>query len=80
MPNDSLLNNEQQFHLITGPNMVGKSTYMRQVALAVIMARMGSYIPATSGTVGLIDRIFTIGSKQQMEALVSAIAGLLEER
>jgi len=69
VPNDSLLNDEQQFHLITGPNMVGKSTYMRQVALAVIMARMGSYIPATSGTVGLIDRIFTrVGASDDLAA------------
>ena len=70
VPNDTYLDDEeQQFALITGPNMVGKSTYMRQVALAVIMARMGSYIPANSGLVGLVDRIFTrVGASDDLAA------------
>jgi DNA mismatch repair protein MutS len=60
VPNDTLLDNrEQQLLIITGPNMAGKSTYIRQVALLVLMAQTGSFIPATRATVGLVDRIFT---------------------
>jgi len=60
VPNDTLLDNvEQQLLIITGPNMAGKSTYIRQVALLVLMAQIGSYIPAARATVGLVDRIFT---------------------
>lgn len=70
VPNDTFLDcKENQFALITGPNMAGKSTYMRQVALAVLLARMGSYIPAQSGTVGLVDRIFTrVGASDDLAA------------
>ena len=70
VPNDTYLDcKNNQFALITGPNMAGKSTYMRQVALAVIMARMGSYIPAQSGTIGLVDRIFTrVGASDDLAA------------
>jgi DNA mismatch repair protein MutS len=60
VPNDTLLDNiEQQILIITGPNMAGKSTYIRQVALLVLMAQTGSFIPATRATIGLVDRIFT---------------------
>ncbi|HVM60652.1 MAG TPA: DNA mismatch repair protein MutS [Verrucomicrobiae bacterium] len=60
VPNDVLLDNrEQQILIITGPNMAGKSTYIRQVALLVLMAQVGSFIPAARATVGLVDRIFT---------------------
>jgi len=60
VPNDCLLNTtDQQIGLITGPNMAGKSTYIRQVALLVLMAQMGSFIPASRATIGLADRIFT---------------------
>ena len=60
VPNDTLLDNrEQQILIITGPNMAGKSTYIRQVALLVLMAQVGSFIPASRATVGLVDRIFT---------------------
>jgi DNA mismatch repair protein MutS len=60
VPNDSLLDGtEQQILIITGPNMAGKSTYIRQVALLVLMAQIGSFIPAARATVGLVDRIFT---------------------
>jgi DNA mismatch repair protein MutS len=60
VPNDTVLDNDdQQMMLITGPNMAGKSTYMRQVALIALLARAGSYVPAVSARVGKIDRIFT---------------------
>jgi len=60
VPNDVFLNTtDNQLALITGPNMAGKSTYIRQVALLVIMAQLGSFIPASKATIGLADRIFT---------------------
>ncbi len=60
VPNDVLLDaTENQLLIITGPNMAGKSTYIRQVALLVILAQMGSFVPAASATVGMVDRIFT---------------------
>ena len=58
-PNDSLLSADRRMLLITGPNMGGKSTYMRQTALMVILARMGAPLPAASARIGRIDRIFT---------------------
>ncbi len=68
VPNDVHLDSErQQILLITGPNMAGKSTYLRQVALIVIMAHMGSFVPAESASIGLIDRIFTrIGAQDAL--------------
>jgi DNA mismatch repair protein MutS len=57
--NDCALNDERRLLLITGPNMGGKSTYMRQVALIVLLAYAGSFVPAESATIGPIDRIFT---------------------
>ncbi|MCX8027105.1 MAG: DNA mismatch repair protein MutS [Thermodesulfovibrionales bacterium] len=60
IPNDCLLDKKDNMILIiTGPNMAGKSTYMRQVALISLMAQIGSYVPATKARIGLIDRIFT---------------------
>lgn len=60
VPNDTLLDGtENQMMIITGPNMAGKSTYIRQTALLVLMAHMGSFIPAQSATIGMTDRIFT---------------------
>ncbi len=60
VPNDAALDAEDaQIMLITGPNMAGKSTYIRQVAIIVLMAQVGSFVPAASATIGLVDRIFT---------------------
>ena len=60
VPNDTLLNGgEHQLLILTGPNMAGKSTYMRQVALITLMAQMGSFVPAGEASIGLVDRIFT---------------------
>ncbi len=60
VPNDVLLDNiDNRIAIITGPNMAGKSTYMRQVALIVLMAQMGSFVPASFAEIGLVDAIFT---------------------
>ena len=60
VPNDTLLNGQDhQILIITGPNMAGKSTFLRQVALTVLMAQMGSFVPASGARVGVVDRIFT---------------------
>ena len=68
VPNDVFLDcNENCLSLITGPNMSGKSTYIRMVALIVLMAHIGSYVPAKSAKIGLIDRIFTrIGASDNL--------------
>lgn len=59
VPNDLAMNNQRRMLMITGPNMGGKSTYMRQVTLIVLMAHIGSYVPAQAAIIGPIDRIFT---------------------
>lgn len=60
VPNDTTLDNKQnRVAVITGPNMAGKSTYMRQVALITIMAQMGSFVPASAAHIGIADRVFT---------------------
>ncbi len=70
VPNDTYLNSEEnQILIITGPNMAGKSTYIRQVALLVILGQMGSFVPAKETKIGLVDRIFTrIGAAENLPA------------
>ena len=70
IPNDTQLSNEDnQLVILTGPNMSGKSTYLRQVALIVLTAQIGSYVPAASASIGLVDRIFTrIGAGEDLAA------------
>jgi DNA mismatch repair protein MutS len=69
-PNDSLLdNNNQQIILLTGPNMAGKSVYLRQVGLIVLLAQIGSFVPAKQATIGIVDRIFTrVGASDNITA------------
>ena len=68
VPNDVYLNNfEEQLHIITGPNMAGKSTFMRQIALIVIMTQIGSFVPAKNAQISICDKIFTrIGASDDL--------------
>ncbi len=68
VPNDTFLNDkDDRVAIITGPNMAGKSTYMRQTALIVLMAQMGSFVPAKSALIGVTDRVFTrIGASDDL--------------
>jgi DNA mismatch repair protein MutS len=67
VPNDLVFHNNRHMLIITGPNMGGKSTYMRQAALIVLLAHMGSFVPAQHATIGIVDRIFTrIGSSDDL--------------
>jgi DNA mismatch repair protein MutS len=59
VPNDTTLGENIRLAIVTGPNMAGKSTYIRQVALIVLMAQIGSFVPAASAEIGLVDRVFT---------------------
>ncbi|HSR20382.1 MAG TPA: DNA mismatch repair protein MutS, partial [Anaerolineales bacterium] len=69
VPNDASFEQGELVRVITGPNMSGKSTYLRQVALIVLMAQMGSFVPAESAHIGLVDRIFTrIGAQDEIHA------------
>jgi len=70
VPNDINMDNDKaRFAIITGPNMGGKSTYMRQTAILVIMAQMGSFIPADEARIGIVDRIFTrVGASDDLAA------------
>ena len=70
VPNDTTLDNEEnRMLIITGPNMAGKSTYMRQTALITLMAHMGSFVPATSANISLCDRVFTrIGASDDLSS------------
>lgn len=67
IPNDVRLHDKEKLMLITGPNMAGKSTYIRQVALIAILAQMGSYVPAKSAHIGIIDKVFSrIGASDDL--------------
>jgi DNA mismatch repair protein MutS len=68
VPNDTYLSNKDtQLVILTGPNMAGKSTYLKQVAIIVLLAQMGSFVPADEATIGLVDRIFTrIGAREDL--------------
>ncbi len=87
VPNDTILDmDENRLSIITGPNMAGKSTYMRQVALIVLLAQIGSFVPADSAVIGVVDRIFTrVGASDDLAAgqstfmvEMSEVAGILE--
>ncbi len=68
VPNDTAIDHPQEFlHLLTGPNMAGKSTYLRQVGLIALMAQVGSFVPASEAEIGVADRIFTrVGSADDL--------------
>jgi DNA mismatch repair protein MutS len=70
VPNDVYLDDDKnKLYIITGPNMAGKSTYMRQVAIISLLAQIGSYVPASSARIGLVDRIFTrVGAADDLAA------------
>jgi DNA mismatch repair protein MutS len=69
VPNDLVFEEGERIRIITGPNMSGKSTYLRQAALIVLLAQMGSFVPAQSADIGLVDRIFTrIGAQDEIHA------------
>lgn len=69
VPNDTNLSDDERILIITGPNMSGKSTFLRQVALIVLMAQIGSFVPAERASIGLVDRIFTrIGAQDEIAA------------
>ena len=69
VPNDAPFSPEEAILIITGPNMAGKTTYLRQVALIVLMAQIGSFVPADEAQIGLVDRIFTrIGAQDEISA------------
>jgi DNA mismatch repair protein MutS len=69
VPNDAVFEEGEIIRIITGPNMSGKSTFLRQVALIVLMAQIGSFVPASSAKIGIVDRIFTrIGAQDEIHA------------
>jgi DNA mismatch repair protein MutS len=70
VPNDAYLcNSDNQLIILTGPNMSGKSTYLRQVVLIILLAQIGSFVPADSANIGIVDRIFTrIGAQEDLAA------------
>lgn len=69
VPNNTSFTEDERIHLITGPNMSGKSTYLRQVALVTLLAQIGSFVPADEAQIGLVDRIFTrLGAQDEIYA------------
>jgi DNA mismatch repair protein MutS len=69
MPNDLVMDPESRIHIVTGPNMAGKSVFLRQTALIVLMAQIGSFVPADEAHIGVVDRIFTrIGASDELAA------------
>jgi DNA mismatch repair protein MutS len=67
VPNDARFTDQERIQIVTGPNMSGKSTYLRQVALITLMAQIGSYVPASSAEIGVVDRVFTrIGAHDEL--------------
>ena len=69
VPNDTHFDSMSRIHIITGPNMSGKSTYIRQVAVITLLAQIGSFVPADSATIGLVDRLFArIGAQDEIHA------------
>jgi len=69
VPNNTYFDEQQRLHIVTGPNMAGKSTVIRQVALIVLLAQIGSFVPAREATIGITDRIFTrIGALDEIHA------------
>jgi len=70
IPNDTKIDNKsEQILIITGPNMAGKSTYLRQIGLIVILAQMGSFVPAREASIGIVDRVFTrVGASDNLAA------------
>lgn len=69
VPNDTRFDAQARIHIITGPNMSGKSTYIRQVAIITLMAQIGSFVPADEALIGLVDRIFArIGAQDEIHA------------
>ena len=88
VPNDTYLDcGSSRMSIITGPNMAGKSTYMRQTALIVLMAQMGSFVPAASASIGIVDRVFTrigasddlAGGRSTFMVEMSEVAEILKE-
>lgn len=80
IPNNTTIDDEQSLCIITGPNMGGKSTYLRQVALISLMAQLGSFVPANSANVALLDRIFTrIGAGDNLAGGKSTFLVEMEE-
>ena len=80
VPNDTLIDSDNRLMVLTGPNMAGKSTYMRQVAIIVLMAQIGSFVPAKRAHIGLVDQIFTrIGASDDISLGQSTFMGVMNE-